>query len=134
MKDIADLLEEVHTIVQALRAEKMILEDRLKTLEAELSTVNEAKKSFTCDLQETKDKLGQELQATKEKLGLELQALMKKLDNVLPEMQSLQHELQNAEVQNNLLTMDLKRKDEEIKSLELKLREYTSLMSSTSIS
>ncbi len=134
MKDVADLLEEVHVIVQALRAEKVMLEDRLKMVEAELSTAKEAKKIVTRDLQEAKDKLGQELHATKEKLGQELQAIRKKLDNVLPEMQSLQHELQNAEVQNNLLTMDLKRKDEEIKSLALKLREYTSLMSSTSIS
>jgi len=118
MKDIADLLEEVHTIVQALRAEKMMLEDRLKTLEDELSTVKEAKKALTRDLQEAKEKLGKELQATKQKL-----------DQVHPEMQSLQHELENAEVQNNLLTMDLKRKEEEIKTLELRLREYTSLTS-----
>jgi chromosome segregation ATPase len=117
MKDIADLLEEVHTLVQALREEKMILEDRLKTAEGELSRVDEAKKSLIRDLQETKEKLEQELQATK-----------KKLDHVYPEMQSLQHELQNAEVQNNLLTMDLKRKDTEIKALELQLREYTSLI------
>ena len=67
MKDIADLLEEVHTIVQALRGEKMMLEDRLKTLEDELSTVEKAKKSLTHDLQETKETLGRELQATKEK-------------------------------------------------------------------
>jgi len=118
MKDIADLLEEVHTIVQALRAEKMMLEDRLKTLEDELSTVKEAKKALMRDLQEAKEKLGRELQATKQKL-----------DQVHPEMQSLQHELENAEVQNNLLTMDLKRKEEEIKTLELRLREYTSLTS-----
>jgi chromosome segregation ATPase len=117
MKDIADLLEEVHTIVQALLAEKMILEDRLKSLEDELSTVEEAKRSITRDLQETKEKLGRELQATKEKL-----------DHVHPEMQSMQNELQNAEVQNNLLAMELKRKDSEIKTLELRLREYTSLI------
>jgi peptidoglycan hydrolase CwlO-like protein len=120
MKDIADLLEEVHTIVQALRGDKMLLEDRLKTLEDQLSTVEKAKKSMMGDLQETKEKLGRELQATKAKL-----------DQVHPEMQSLQHELQNAEVQNNLLAMDLKRKDEEIKTLELRLREYTALTSSS---
>jgi len=120
MKDIADLLEEVHTIVQALRGEKMMLEDRMKTLEDELSTVKEAKKAMTCDLQEMKEKLGRELQATKQKL-----------DQVHPEMQSLQHELENAEVQNNLLAMDIKRKDAEIKKLELRLREYTSLIPSS---
>lgn len=120
MKDIADLLEEVHTMVQALRGEKMMLEDRLKTLEDELSTVKEAKKAMMRDLQEMKEKLGRELQATKQKL-----------DQVHPEMQSLQHELENAEVQNNLLAMDIKRKDEEIKRLELRLREYTSLIPSS---
>jgi chromosome segregation ATPase len=120
MKDIADLLEEVHTIVQALRGEKMMLEDRLKTLEDELSTVKEAKKAITRDLQETKEKLGRELQATKQKL-----------DQVHPEMQSLHNELENAEVQNNLLAMDIKRKDAEIQKLELRLRDYTSLIPSS---
>lgn len=120
MKDIADLLEEVHTIVQALRGEKMMLEDRLKTLEDELSTVKEAKKAMTRDLQEMKEKLGRELQATKQKL-----------DQVHPEMQSLHNELENAEVQNNLLAMDIKRKDAEMKKLELRLLEYTSLIPSS---
>jgi chromosome segregation ATPase len=131
MKDIADLLEEVHTMVQALRGEKMMLEDRLKTLEDELSTVKEAKKAMMRDLQEMKEKLGRELQETKEKLGRELQATKQKLDQVHPEMQSLQHELENAEVQNNLLVMDIKRKDAEIQKLELRLREYTSLIPSS---
>ena len=107
-------------MVQALRGEKMMLEDRLKTLEDELSTVKEAKKAMMRDLQEMKEKLGRELQATKQKL-----------DQVHPEMQSLQHELENAEVQNNLLVMDIKRKDAEIQKLELRLREYTSLIPSS---
>ncbi|MDH3504958.1 MAG: hypothetical protein OEZ41_00775 [Nitrospirota bacterium] len=116
MKDIADLLEEVHTIVQTLRGDKLMLEDRLKRLEDELSTVEKAKKDVMRNLQETKEQLGRELQVTKEKL-----------DQVHPEIQSLQNELQNIEVQNNILIMDLKQKDEEIKTLELRLREYTSL-------
>ena len=119
MKDIADLLEEVHTVVQALRGEKMMLEDRLKTLEDELLTVKEAKKAMTRDLQEMKEKFVRELQATKQKL-----------DQVHPEMQSLHNELENAEVQNNLFAMDIKRKDAEIKKLELRLHEYTSLIPS----
>lgn len=118
MKDIAALLEEVHTLVQSMRVEKMMLEDRLKTLEDELSTMEKAKKSISRDLQDTKERLGRELQITKEKL-----------DHVHPEIQSLQDELQNVEVQNNLLVMNLKQKDEEIKTLELRLREYTSLTS-----
>ncbi|WNM58705.1 hypothetical protein [Candidatus Nitrospira allomarina] len=120
MKDLADLLEEVHTIVQSIREEKMMLEDRLKMLENDLSTMEKTKKSIACDLQETKERLGRELQATKEKL-----------DQVHPAIQSLQNELQNVEVQNNLLVMDLKQKDEEIQALELRLREYTSLTSSS---
>jgi chromosome segregation ATPase len=119
MKDLADLLEEVQTIVQSIREEKMILEGRLKSLENDFSAMEKAKKSIACDLQETKERLGRELQATKEKL-----------DQVHPAIQSLQNELQNVEVQNNLLVMDLKQKDEEIQTLELRLREYTSLTSS----
>lgn len=118
MKDIADLLEEVQTIVQSMLGEKMVLADRLKTLEDELSTMEKSKKSMTRDLEETKEKLGRELQATKEKL-----------DQVHPEIQSLQDELQNLEVHNNLLVMNLKQKDEEIKTLESRLQGYTSLAS-----
>jgi len=131
MKDIEDLLEEFRAIVQALRGDKLILEDRLKTLEGELSTVENAKESRTCDLQEAKKQLGLELQETKERLGRELQTLKAKLDQVHPEMQSLRNELENAEIQNNLLVIDLKRKDEDIKKLELRLQEYTSLARSS---
>ncbi len=120
MKDIANLLEEVHDIVQLLREEKMMVEDRLRSVEDELSRMEESKKSVIRDLQESKEKLERELQITKEKLN-----------HVHPEIQSLQHELQNVEVQNNLLTMDLKRKDAKIKKLELRLQEYTSLTSQT---
>lgn len=120
MKDLADLLEEVHNLVQSIREEKMMLEDRLNMLENDLLTMEKAKKSIACDLQETRERLGRELQDTKEKL-----------DQVHPAIQSLQDELQNTEVQNNLLVMDLKQKDEEIKTLELRLREYTSLTSSS---
>ncbi|MDT3777109.1 hypothetical protein PJI16_06020 [Nitrospira sp. MA-1] len=118
MKDIADLLEEVQSIVQAMRGEKMMLEERLKKLEDDVSTMEKTKEAMTRELSETKEKLGRELQATK-----------KKLDQVHPEIQSLQDELQNVEVQNNLLVMDLKQKDEEIKILELRLQGYTSLTS-----
>lgn len=118
MKDIADLLDEVQGIVQTLREEKMMLEEKLKIAEEELLRGEDLKKSLTRDLQEMKGKFERELQATQ-----------KQLDHVHPEMQSLQNELQNAEVQNNLLTMDLKRKDAEIKKLELRLQEYTSLLS-----
>jgi chromosome segregation ATPase len=120
MSDIADLLEEVHTLVQGLLAEKTMLQDRIKMLENEISTTKEAKNTVTRELKETREKLEREIQATKEKL-----------DHVHPEMQSLQNALENTEVQTNLLLMDLQRKDAEIKALELRLSEYTSLIPSS---
>lgn len=118
MKDIADLLEEVQTVVQDLLREKIMLETRLRALEAELSTAEEAKKATMRDFHEWKEKLERELQVSKHKL-----------DQVHPEIQSLQNGLENAEVQNNLLAMDIKKKEAEIKKLELRLLDYTSLTS-----
>ena len=150
MKDIADLLEEVQTIVQTLREEKAGLQDQVSRLESELSLVKEGKTKEIQRLQETntelardlKDKSEQlartlpkthlvgDLESTKEQLLRELQQTQKKLDQFHPELQSLQDELQNAEVQNNLLTMELTKKDAEIKTLETRLSEYTSLIPS----
>ena len=150
MKDIADLLEEVQTIVQTLREEKAGLQDQVSRLESELSLVKEGKTKEIQRLQETntelardlKDKSEQlartlpktqlvgDLESTKEQLLRELQQTQKKLDQFHPELQSLQDELQNAEVQNNLLTMELTKKDAEIKILETRLSEYTSLIPS----
>ncbi|GJL70378.1 MAG: hypothetical protein NPIRA06_30130 [Nitrospirales bacterium] len=39
MKDIGDRLEEVQSIVQSMRGEKVMLEDRLKTLEDDVLTM-----------------------------------------------------------------------------------------------
>ncbi len=117
MRNIADLLEEVHILVQTLLAEKATLEDRIKTLEDEVTKAVGTKNSLTRELQETREKLSHELQVTKEKL-----------DHVYPEMRSLQNALEKAEVQTNLLMMDLQRKDSELEALELRLSEYTSLM------
>ncbi|GJL57930.1 MAG: hypothetical protein NPIRA03_07870 [Nitrospirales bacterium] len=80
----------------------------------------ESKKSIAYDLQKTKERLGRGLQATKEKVNQGHSGI-----------ERLQNDLQNVEVQNNLLVMNLKQKDEEIKTLELRLREYFSLTASS---
>jgi len=141
-KDIADLLEEVQTIVQALRDEKTDLREQVLRLEAQLSVVKEEKtkeggnleqinSQLKKELQDTKDRLTRELQETKARLSGELQDTQQKLDRFHPELQSLQDELQNAELQNNLLDMELSRKNDEIKSLEDRLSAYTSLASAS---
>ena len=148
-KDIADLLEEVQTIVQTLRDEKTDLHDQVDSLEAQLSLVKEEKAKeggslqeinaqlrkdlqemkarFTGELQETKARYTHELQETTDRCAGELQATQQKLDRFHPELQTLQNECQNAEFQNNLLEIELSKKDEEIKTLEDRLSTYTSL-------
>lgn len=131
-KDIADLLEEVQTIVHTLRDEKIALRDQVSGLEAELSLVKEEKTKESRNLQEINAQLKKELQDTKVRLARELQDTQQKLDRFHPELQSLQDELQNAELQNNLLEMELSKKNEEIKTLEDSLSAYTSLAPASS--
>ena len=131
-KDIADLLEEVQTIVHALRGERSDLRDKVSGLEAQLSVIKEEKTKEVQKLQDMNDQLTKELKNTKARLSGELQDAQQKLDRFHPELQSLQDELQNAELQNNLLDMELAKKNEEIKSLESRLRSYTSLASISS--
>ena len=142
-KDISDLLEEVQTIVKALGDEKTELQDQVKGLEAQLILAKEEKTKvggnleqinaqLKKELQDTKDRLTRELQETKARLSSELQDAQQKLDRFHPELQSLQDELQNAELQNNLLEMELSKKNEEIKNLEDSLCAYTSLASASS--
>jgi chromosome segregation ATPase len=126
-KDIADLLEEVQTIVHTLRDEKTDLRDQVSGLEAQLSLVKEEKTKESRNLQDINAQLTKELQDTKVRLARELQETQQKLDRFHPELQSLQDELQNAELQNNLLEMELSKKNEEIKTLEDSLSVYTSL-------
>jgi chromosome segregation ATPase len=130
-KDIADLLEEVQTIVHSLRGEKSDLRDKVSGLEAQLSVVKEEKTKEVQKLQDRNAQLTKELQDTKARLSGELQDTQHKLARFHPELQSLQDELQNAELQNNLLDMELTKKNEEIKSLENRLRTYTSLASAS---
>ncbi|MFA9561013.1 MAG: hypothetical protein ACERKU_01635 [Nitrospirota bacterium] len=131
-KDIADLLEDVQTIVHTLRDEKTALRDQVSGLEAQLSLVKEEKAKESRNLQDINTQLKQELQDTKVRLERELQDTQQKLDRFHPELQSLQDELQNAELQNNLLEMELSKKNEEIKTLEDSLSAYTSLAPASS--
>lgn len=126
-KDIAGLLEEVEKLVQGLRDEKSELRDQVNRLEAQLALFKEEKSKEGRRLQDINDHLTKELQDTKIRLSGELQRTQEKLDRFHPELQSLQDELQNSELKNNLLEMKVSKKDEEIKSLEARLRTYTSL-------
>ena len=130
-KDIADLLEEVQTIVHTLRDEKTDLRDQVSGLEAQLSLVKVEKTKESRSLQDINAQLTKELQDTKVRLERELQDTQQKLDRFHPELQSLQDELQNAELQNNLLEMELSKKNEEIKTFEDRLSTYTSLASAS---
>ena len=130
-KDIADLLEEVQTIVQTLRDEKADLRDQVSGLEAQLFLVKEEKTKEGRSLQDINARLTKELQDTKVRLARELQDTQQKLDRFHPELQSLQDELQNAELQNNFLEIELSKTNEEIKTLKDRLGAYTSLASAS---
>ena len=130
-KDISDLLEEVQTIVHTLRDEKNDLRDQMSRLEAQLSLVKEEKTKEGRNLQDIIAQLTKELQDTKVRLARELQDAQQKVDRFHPELQSLQDELHNAELQNDLLEMELSKKNEEIKSLKGRLGAYTSLASAS---
>ncbi len=130
-KDIADLLKEVQTIVHTLGDEKSELRDQVGQLEAQLSLVKEEKTKEGRSLQDINAQLTKELQDTKVRLARQLQDTQQKLDRFHPELQSLQADLQNAELQNNLLEMELSKKNEEIQTLEGRLSDYTSLASAS---
>ena len=79
----------------------------------------------------TKAQLTHELQETTTRLSGQLQERQLRLDQFHPEFQSLQDELQNAELPIKVLEMERSKKDEEIQKLEEQLNSYTSLTSST---
>ncbi len=149
LKNIADLLEEVQAVVHTLQEEKTDLYDKVNVLEAQLSLMKEEKAKeggnlqeinmqlrkdlqdmktrFASELQDRKARHANELQEIKDRCAGELQKTQQKLDRFHPELQTLQNEFQNAELQNNLLEIELSKKDEEIKALEDHLNSYTSL-------
>ncbi len=125
MKDLSSLLEEVQAIVKELRDEKNFLQDKLKKVEEELGAVKQEKSQWNKELQSTRSEL--------ERVREESQ---NKLNRVLPEIRTLQDQLQDAELQNNLLNIELtnaiQSKDEQISQLETQLKKYTSLLQANS--
>lgn len=126
-KDIADLLEDVQSIVHELRKEKTDVLDQVNRLELQLSLVKEERTKDVQKLEDSNAQLTKELQETKARLTDQLQETQHKLDGYHPELQSLQDDLQNAELQNNLLEIELTKKNEEIQTLEARLDAFTSL-------
>jgi len=123
MKDLSTLLEEVQSIVKELREEKNFLQDRLRKVEEELGQVKQEKSKWEKDLFGAKSELERVREESREKLN-----------RVLPEIRTLQDQLQDAELQNNLLNIELTNainvKNEEIKRLEAQLKKYTCLIQS----
>ena len=123
MKDLSTLLEEVQSIVKELREEKNFLQDRLRKVEEELGQVKQEKSKWEKDLLGAKGELERVREESREKLN-----------RVLPEIRTLQDQLQDAELQNNLLNIELTSainiKNEEIKRLEAQLKKYTCLIQS----
>ncbi len=126
-KDIADLLEDVQKIVDDLRKEKTDVLDQANRLELQLSLVKEERAKDIQKLEDINAQLTKELEDTKARLTDQLQETQHKLDGFHPEFQSLQDDLQNAEMQNNLLDIELTKKNEEIQTLEARLHAFTSL-------
>ncbi|MDR4494069.1 MAG: hypothetical protein AB7P17_08600 [Nitrospirales bacterium] len=125
MKDLSSLLEEVQAIVKELRDEKNYLQDKLRKVEDELGIVKQEKSQWNKELQLTRSEL--------ERVRGESQD---QLNRVLPEIRTLQDQLQDAELQNNLLNIQLTNaihsKDEQISQLETQLKKYTCLLQANS--
>ena len=105
-KDIADLLEEVQTIVHGLRDEKSDLNDQVLRLEAQLSLVKEEKTKEGGNLEQINAQLKQELQETKDRMTRELQETKDRLTRESQETKAqFSHELQ--ELQQNSIAFIL---------------------------
>ena len=107
--------------MKELREEKNYLQDRLGKVEEELGAVKQEKSRWEKELSGAKGELERVREESKEKLN-----------RVLPEIRTLQDQLQDAELQNNLLNIELTNaintKNEEIKKLEAQLKKYTCLI------
>lgn len=126
-KDITELLADVQKIVDDSRKENTAVLDQVHRLELQLSLVKEERTKDVQKLENGNAQLTKELQDTKARLTDQLQETQHKLDRFHPELQSLQNDLQNAEMQNNLLDIELTKKHEEIQTLEARLHAFTSL-------
>ena len=124
--------------MQTLQASHAQLTKELQATKTQLAQAKQAPTTPTRPtpemqtLQASNTQLTKELQETKAQLTGQLLETQHKLDGFHPELQSLQDELQNVELQNQLLDMALLKKNEEIKDLEGRLSAYTSLPSSSS--
>lgn len=125
MKDLSSLLEEVQAIVKELRDEKNYLQDRLRKVEGELGMVKQEKSQWNKELQLVQSELDRMREESQDKLN-----------RVLPEIRTLQDQLQDAELQNNLLNIELTNainsKNEQISQLETQLKKYTCLLQANS--
>ena len=154
----ADLTKELQTIkaqlAQAKQASPTATEpaqevQRLQVTNAQLTTeLQEIKTQLAQALQAPQAKaeptqemqtlqashadLTKELQKMKAQLTGQLLETQHKLDRFHPELQSLQNELRNGELQNQILDMELLKKNKEINDQEDRLSAYTSLPSSSS--
>jgi chromosome segregation ATPase len=114
-------------LTKELQATKAQLAQALQATQSKAEPTQEMQ-----TLQTSHADLTKELQETKAQLTGQILETQHKLDGFHPELQSLQDELQNVELQNQLLDMELLKKNEEIKDLEGRLNAYTSLPSSSS--
>jgi chromosome segregation ATPase len=124
--------------MQTLQASHADLTKELQTTKAQLAQAlqpPEAKAEPTPEMQTLQASHAQwtkELQEMKAQLTGQLLETQDKLDRFHPELQSLKNELRNGELQNQILDIELHKKNKEIKDLEDRLSAYTSLPSSSS--
>ena len=123
--------------VQELQTTIAQLNKDIQTTKAELfkATQSEPKAEPTGEIQTLKThnaKLTKELQEMKAQIISHSVETKDELGGFHPEVQSLQDELQNMELQNQLLDNELSTKIHEIKELENRLSVYTSLATSSS--
>jgi|GEM_PF-1557007 len=123
--------------MQTLQASHADLTKALQTTKAQLAQALQAPQAKAEPTQEMQTlqashaDLTKELQEMKAQLTGQLLETQHKLDRFHPELQSLQNELRNEELQNQILDMELLKKNKEIKDLEDRLSAYTSLPSSS---
>ncbi|MCH7615815.1 MAG: hypothetical protein IH978_08800 [Nitrospinae bacterium] len=161
-KDILSLLEEVQTVAQTLYSEQATLEDHVKTIAAEMSTLRAEKAQLAqalqapppqaeptkieanlsklraektqeiWNLQEINAHLTQELQETQTQLAQGVPSGKENIDSLPPEFQNLKEQLHYAEFHNFLLEQEVSNQHDEIQVLERSLETATSQASPSS--